>query len=58
MMNGNTSSASSSTALQGPANPTGNVQFTYYDRAENSHMYDPDPFRPSPRSVAVPPVLP
>ena len=57
-MNGNTSSASSSTSLQGPANPTGNVQFTYYDRAENSHMYDPDPFRPSPRSVAVPAVLP
>ena len=46
-MNGDTSSASSSTALQGPANPTGNVYFTYYD-----------PFRPSPRSVAVPAVLP
>lgn len=32
-MNGDSSSASSPTALQGPANPTGNVQFTYYNRA-------------------------
>lgn len=39
-MNDDSSSASSPTALQGPTNPTGNVQFTYYNQAQNSHMYE------------------